>query len=67
MRMTLFESRKIKDTKKKTLNNYQNAITLTWFSKGKKTGSVANSVFEGIEGINLHILQTGIAKFTGVF
>jgi hypothetical protein len=29
--------------------------------------SVANSVFEGIEGFNLHILQTGIANFTGVF
>jgi hypothetical protein len=26
--------------------------------------SVANSVFEGF---NLHILQTGIANFTGVF
>jgi len=29
-------------------------------------GSVANSVFEGIKGINLHIWQTGIANFTGV-
>jgi hypothetical protein len=30
-------------------------------------GSVANSVFEGIEGFKLHILQTRIANFTGVF
>jgi len=32
-----------------------------------KNGSVANSIFEGIERFNLHIFQTGIANFTGVF
>jgi hypothetical protein len=33
----------------------------------RRPGSVANSVFEGIEGFYLHILQKGIADFTGVF
>jgi hypothetical protein len=35
--------------------------------KGSNRGSVANSVFEGIEGFNLHILQTGFTNFTGIF
>jgi hypothetical protein len=48
--MTLFESRKIKDTKKKTLNNYQNAITLTWFSKGKKTCHVVSRAASTVAG-----------------
>jgi hypothetical protein len=30
-----------------------------------RRGSVANSVSEGIEGFNLHILQTGIANLRG--
>jgi hypothetical protein len=33
----------------------------------KKIGSVANSIFEGIERFNLLIWQIGIANFTGVF
>jgi len=32
-----------------------------------KKGSVENSIFKGIEGFNLLILQTGIANFIGVF
>ena len=30
-------------------------------------GSVANSIFKGIEGFNLQNLQTGIVNFIGVF
>ena len=39
-----------------------------WKSKVQRPGgSVANSVFESIEGFTLHILQTRIVNFTGVF
>lgn len=34
---------------------------------GTMRGSVANSIFNGIEGFNLHNLQIGIANFIGVF
>jgi hypothetical protein len=56
-----------RETRRQTENTNVMPVALEGLILLDKNGSVANSVFEGIEGFNLHIFQTGIANFTGFF